>query len=56
MDWFLYDNGLRHKRVKENDATINNIIKTWLVTLSFVIYHFYQAKILLGRGANISTV
>ena len=22
VDWFLYDNGLRHKRVKSNDSTL----------------------------------
>ena len=23
MDWFLYDNGLRHERVKEAESTIH---------------------------------
>ena len=25
MDWFLYDNGLRHERVKGNDLKIENL-------------------------------
>ena len=26
MDWFLYDNGLRHKRVKQGDLCINQLL------------------------------
>ena len=35
MDWFLYDNGLRHERVKETLLTSNPISKD--VTISWVI-------------------
>ena len=35
MDWFLYDNGLRHGRVKETLLTSNPISRD--VTISWVI-------------------
>ena len=28
MDWFLYDNGLRHERVKRNSAETVDKLKT----------------------------
>ena len=29
MDWFLYDNGLRHERVKQSESKHKNFKKTW---------------------------
>ena len=31
MDWFLYDNGLRHERVKKNHEKIVNILQKKIV-------------------------
>ena len=36
MDWFLYDNGLRHERVKEKTRVVSehaNIVILWLLSL-----------------------
>ena len=36
MDWFLYDNGLRHERVKEKTRVVSehaNIVILWLSSL-----------------------
>ena len=32
MDWFLYDNGLRHERVKENIDLENS--NMWIYTMT----------------------
>ena len=40
MDWFLYDNGLRHERVKVN-IEINNNIEIWQTYVYYIGLHKY---------------
>ena len=36
MDWFLYDNGLRHERVKYSPKALNSINKGLFLIMSLI--------------------
>ena len=40
MDWSLYDNGLRHERVKERKRMITKIVDNDVVTIYYIIFDF----------------
>ena len=42
MNWFLYDNGLRHERVKS--CSVNKLKSHMLFTFKNVVFRFYVEK------------
>ena len=51
MDWFLYDNGLRHERVKQATSFYSEVINKW--NLIILIKHssvFFESKKINSLG------
>ena len=44
IDWFLYDNGLRHKRVKDSYHMYNVVPKELVLIESFVVYCIFYVR------------
>ena len=53
MDWFLYDNGLRHKRVKSHNHT-NLFVWLWLDIHSDVNYQLMETMILIKTYSHFT--
>ena len=52
MDWFLYNNGLRHERVKEN-LSVYGVSETWTIqNLGSIVKIYVKRWLHLHQGAN----
>ena len=54
MDWFLYDNGLRHERVKDlsdpgNLLKVNRLIKVNTANCIHKVQNMYEKRVKLNK-------